>query len=96
VHFINKYVGRQYFDNTMSESRKIDPFLVSNLRIDWSPRPAFLSGADFQLLINNIFNVMYESNAYGGNWFEDGMEKTWAYYFPQAGINFIAKAAIRF
>jgi len=38
----------------------------------------------------------YESNAYGGNWYEDGDEKTWAYYFPQAGVNFLVRAGFTF
>lgn len=96
LHLISKYVGRQYFDNTMSSSRMIDPFLVSSLRIDYSPDLGFLRGADMQLLVNNLFNAQYESNAYGGKWSEGGTEKTWAYYFPQAGINFMARIGIRF
>jgi iron complex outermembrane recepter protein len=96
IHFISKYVGRQYFDNTMSSERKINPYFINNLRIDFGPSISRIKGVELQLLINNIFNTEYESNAYGGNWFEDGIEKTWSYYFPQAGINFIIKAALTF
>ena len=39
---------------------------------------------------------MYESNGYGGLWYEDGVEKTWAYYFPQAGINYMLRVGVRF
>jgi iron complex outermembrane recepter protein len=96
IHFISKYVGKQYFDNTMSPERMIDPYLVNNVRIDFEPAISKVKNAGFQLLINNIFNHKYESNAYGGNWYEDGVEKTWAYYFPQAGINFMLKATLTF
>ena len=48
------------------------------------------------MLINNIFNEMYESNGYGGNWYEDGVEKSWSYYFPQAGINFMVRIGLKF
>jgi len=96
IHFISKYVGRQYFDNTMSNERMIDPYFVNNLRIDFEPVIPKMKGAQFQLLVNNIFNNMYESNAYGGNWYEDGEEKTWAYYFPQAGINFMVRIGLTF
>jgi iron complex outermembrane receptor protein len=47
-------------------------------------------------MVNNIFNKTYESNAYGGTWYEDGVEKTWSYYFPQAGTNFMGRIVIRF
>ncbi|HBE41450.1 MAG TPA: TonB-dependent receptor, partial [Bacteroidales bacterium] len=96
IHFISKYVGRQYFDNTMSHDRMIDPYFVNNLRIDFHPEIKGIKNTGFQLFINNIFNSKYESNAYGGNWYEDGIEKTWSYFFPQAGINFMVKAEFMF
>ncbi len=96
LHFISKYVGKQYFDNTMSSERMIDPYFVNNLRIDFEPEIRNIRNTSFQLLVNNIFNSKYISNAYGGNWYEDGSEKTWAYYFPQAGINFMVKAELAF
>ena len=32
LHLISKFVGKQYFDNTMNEERTIDPYFVNNLR----------------------------------------------------------------
>ncbi|MBN2863149.1 MAG: TonB-dependent receptor plug domain-containing protein, partial [Bacteroidales bacterium] len=96
LHFISKYVGRQYFDNTMNPGRSIDPYFVNNLRLDFEPSIRGIKATSFQLLINNIFDHQYESNAYGGNWYEDGVEKTWAYFFPQAGINFMIRAGFVF
>jgi iron complex outermembrane receptor protein len=96
LHILSKYVGRQYFDNTMNPERKIDPYFVNNLRFDFEPSIRGIKGADFQVLVNNILNSEYESNAYGGNWYEDGIEKTWSYYFPQAGINFMIRAGFTF
>jgi iron complex outermembrane receptor protein len=96
LHFISKYVGKQYFDNTMSSDRVIDPYFVNNLRIDFNPVFSKIGEAQFQVLVNNILNSKYESNAYGGNWYEDGTEKTWSYYFPQAGTNFMLRASLMF
>ena len=96
LHFVSKYVGKQYFDNTMSSDRKLDPYLVNNIRLDFEPGISKIKRAEFQLLVNNIFNQKYVSNAYGGNWYEGGAEKTWAYYFPQAGINFMIRANFTF
>jgi iron complex outermembrane recepter protein len=96
IHFISKYVSKQYFDNTMNSERMIDPYLVNNIMIDFEPETKHIRGAELQLLVNNIFNAKYESNAYGGNWFEDGIEKSWSYYFPQAGINFMLKLGLKF
>jgi iron complex outermembrane recepter protein len=95
-HLITKYVGRQYFDNTMSSDRRLDAYLVNSLRIDCSIPVRGIKNVDLQLFINNLLNSKYENNAYGGTWYEDGKENTWSYYFPQAGISFMAKLSLRF
>jgi iron complex outermembrane recepter protein len=96
LHFISKYVGEQYIDNTMNSERMIDPYFVNNIRLDFEPEIRRIKSIKFQILINNIFNKVYESNGYGGNWYEDGVEKSWSYYFPQAGTNFIVKIGLKF
>jgi iron complex outermembrane receptor protein len=96
LHLISKYVGMQYFDNTMSSDRRIDSYFINNLRIDMKPKLRNLRELQFQFLINNLFNEIYESNAYGGNWYEDGEEKTWSYFFPQAGINYMLRVSCKF
>lgn len=96
IHLITKYVGKQYFDNTMSSNRMLDPYLVNNVIIGFTPRFRNIRKVEIQAIANNIFNSEYENNAYGGNWYEDGSEKTWAYYFPQAGINFMFKLGFTF
>jgi iron complex outermembrane receptor protein len=96
IHLITKYVGNQYFDNTMNSKRMLDPYLVNNMRIDYSPSVKNIDKIDIQLFINNVFNNKYENNAYGGTWFIDGIENTWSYYFPQAGINFLLRLGITF
>ncbi len=96
LHLISKFVGKQYFDNTQSEDRTIDPYFVNNLRLDFNPEIKGFKGLGIQLQVNNLFNTLYENNAYGGNWYEDMQEYTWAYYFPQAGINYLLKMTIAF
>jgi iron complex outermembrane receptor protein len=96
LHMISKYVGKQYFDNTMNPGRMIDPYFVNNIRLDYEPQIRNIKGVELQILVNNIFNEIYESNAYGGNWYEDGVEKNWSYYFPQAGTNLMFKIGVKF
>jgi iron complex outermembrane receptor protein len=91
-----KYVGRQYFDNTMSDDRAIDPYFVSTLSSSYGFRMKKGGELTFRVAVNNLFNAVYESNGYGGMWTEDGAEKTWAYYFPQAGINYTAGISLSF
>lgn len=96
LHLISKYVGDQYFDNTMCKERMIAPYFVNNVRLDYNPQIRNIKGVEFQVLVNNILNDKYESNGYGGNWYEDGEEKTWSYYFPQAGTNLMFKVGLNF
>ena len=96
ISLISKYVGKQYFDNTQSENRSIDPYFVNNLRLDYSISFEKFSDINLQFMLNNVFNSLYESNAYGGNWYEDMQEFTWAYYFPQAGTNYLLRLTLDF
>jgi len=96
VRLTGKYVGKQYYDNTMSNDRKIDPYFVNNFSADYTMKTKYANEIDFKFLVNNILNHRYESNAYGGMWSEDGMEKTWAYFFPQAGTNYMVSVNIKF
>jgi iron complex outermembrane receptor protein len=96
LSIISKFVGKQYFDNTMNDERSINPYFVNNVQIAFAPKVKYTENVELQLLVNNIFNKQYENNAYGGTWYEDGVEKTWSNYFPQAGTNFISRLVIRF
>ena len=96
IIFTEKYVGKQYFDNTMNEERSMDAYLVTNARIDWKIPIKFAENLTLQLLINNLMDLKYYNNAYGGNWYENNEEKNWAYYFPQAGRHFLAGITLKF
>ncbi len=92
----SQFVSRQYFDNTSSKERSIDPYFVSNLSLKYSVKAIPLRGIDFQLLINNIFNEQYESNAY--TWYSyylGGKRINESRFFPQAGIHFLASVTIK-
>lgn len=93
---ISKYVGKQFFDNTSNKDRMLNPYWVNNIQINYSFNTKLIEEIQLKLLINNIFNIKYSSNAYGGAYFEQDLEKTWSYYFPQAGINFMAGVILKF
>lgn len=96
ISFMSKYVGEQYFDNTSNSERRLDAYDVHNLRLNYHIQPSWMKEMAFYLLVNNVFNEEYESNAYGGNWYEQGVEMTWRYYYPQAGTNFMACMTLKF
>ena len=93
----SSYVGRQYYDNTSSRARSIDPYFVNNVSLKYTlPFKQYLNGVDFLFLINNLFNVEYSSNAYGWSTYEDGKRNDTSFYFVQAGTNFLASLTFRF
>jgi len=84
---LSKYVGKQYLDNTQSEDIKLDPYFINDIRLSYQLHPPHLNAIELGFLLNNIFNVEYSSNGYGYG----GAP----YYFPQAGINFMAMLNIK-
>ena len=91
-----KYVSSQFLDNTNDENRKLEAYMVFNFKIDYNFEIKDFSKLKVQFLINNILNKDYISNGYGGNWYEQGTEKSWIYYYPQAGRNFMVKLSMNF
>jgi len=96
ISWVSKYVGDQYFDNTSNENRMLDAYWVNNLQLDYSFNTKLFSQVQLKFMVNNILNVEYSNNAYGGIWYEQGAEQTWAYYYPQAGINFMGGLVLTF
>lgn len=97
VGVYSTYVGKQYFDNTSNKNRSIDAYFVNNLSVKYSLPLKQLKGIDFQLLVNNILNEKYETNAY--TWYSyylDNKRVNESRYFPQAGINFLGSVTIKF
>jgi len=96
VSLLNKYVGSQFLDNTQNENRKLNAFWTSDLRFNYAMRPRFVKNMEFTVLINNIFNRLYEPNGYTFSYFlpaegPAGRELvTENFFYPQAGTNFLA------
>lgn len=109
--FNSKYVGEQFIDNTSSEDRKIDNYLICNLQIDYVFNSIIFKNAKLSFLVNNLFNVEYVTNAwiyrYITNSFDpresddyttlgsDGIYNM-AGYFPQAKRNYLLGLSIDF
>src|SRR5690606_10465525 len=51
---LTKYVGKQYLDNTSTESRKLDAYLTNDIRLSWTIKPIWAKEITFNLLVNNI------------------------------------------
>lgn len=95
LSLFSKYVGEQYLDNTSSETRKLDSYFVNDIIVNYTIKTKFIKEIGINLMVNNIFNVEYESNGYAFGYIY-GEEFRETYYYPQAGINFIAGLKLRF
>ncbi len=100
LNWLSKYVGRQFLDNTANESRSLDAFFTNDLRISYAATPRFFKGLELNLLINNIFNELYEPNGYTFSYFVPGGNGrelvTENFYYPQAGTNFLLGLKMKF
>ncbi|MBA4300286.1 MAG: TonB-dependent receptor [Cyclobacterium sp.] len=100
LNWLSKYVGQQFLDNTANEGRALDAFFTNDLRISYAAQPRFFKGLEINLLINNIFNEMYEPNGYTFSYFVPGNTGrelvTENFYYPQAGTNFLLGLSLKF
>jgi len=96
IDFILQYVGKQYIDNSESNDRMLNAYFVNNLRLSYRMSPRFIKELTFSLLINNLFNVKYETNAWVYSYYLGGERFAMDGYFPQAGTNFMTGVILKF
>ncbi len=96
IALVSQYVGRQYIDNSSSEDRMLDPYFVNNIRLSYNLELKEIRGIEFTLLVNNLASEEYETNAWVYSYILEGERYAMDGYFPQAGINFLAGATLRF
>jgi iron complex outermembrane recepter protein len=90
-------VSKQYIDNTSSNDRKLDGYLLNNLKFTYSVPQKFAKELNLHLMVNNLFDTKYESNAWVYSYiYENGKRFAMDGYFPQAGINVMAGLNIKF
>jgi iron complex outermembrane recepter protein len=88
IDWLFKYVGKQYLDNTASNNRMLSSYSMHDLRLAYLVSRGKGPGIEFTVMMYNLFNVLYESNGY----VYDGAP----YYYPQAGIHFMAGLNVKF
>ncbi|MGZ3850982.1 MAG: TonB-dependent receptor [Flavisolibacter sp.] len=90
-----KYVGKQYLDNTSNEQRKLHAYYTQDLRARYSFSHNWLKNVDLIFQVNNLFNTKYEANGYTYSSYYNNQLVTENFYFPMAGINWMAGINIR-
>ena len=96
IAFISKYVGRQYLDNTSTQSRSLAAYFVNDVRLAYNFKFSGVKNIGLGLLINNVFSEKYQSDGATYPYIDGGKVETYNYWFPQAPINFLASLNVRF
>jgi iron complex outermembrane receptor protein len=101
LNWLSKYVGKQYLDNTSNDARSLDAFFTNDIRISYQMQPRFFKSLELNLMVNNVFNELYEPNGYTFSYFVPGETSgreliTENFYYPQAGTNFLFGLVMKF
>ncbi len=100
LNWMSKYVGKQFLDNTSNDARSLDSFFTNDIRISYQVQPRFFKSLELNLLVNNIFNELYEPNGYTFSYFVPGERQkelvTENYFYPMAGTNFLLGLNLKF
>ncbi len=91
-----KYVSKQYMDNTQNETRMLNAYFVSNVRLGYDLQLKGIKNVNIGLLVNNIFDKKYESNGYTYSSLMQGVTTTENFYFTQAGTNLLLSLNLKF
>ncbi len=106
-----KYVGDQYIDNTSSEKRMLESYLISNFQIDYHIKSSIFTKVKISVLVNNLFDIKYVNNAWIYRYISDSSDPReyddyttqgdgniydMAGYFPQATRNYLLGLTLGF
>ena len=89
-------VSKQYIDNSSSNDRKLNGYLVNNVKMTYRVQQKLAKELNLHLLVNNLFDTQYENNAWVYSYIYGGQRYAMDGYFPQAGIHFLAGIDIKF
>ena len=96
IAWFSKYVGDQFIDNTQSDDRKLDAYFINDIKLSYTLKNVVFKEITAYILVRNLFDVAYESNAYASRSFADGEFQQFVGFYPQAGINYMTGLQMRF
>ena len=96
-------MGEQYLGNIDSDFSKLDSYFTNDLNVSYEIKDvSIFKSIILNGLVNNIFNIDYVSNGYFFTYDDDFSVPNeittveGAGYYPQAGINFLVGATLKF
>ena len=95
IDISDKYVGKQYLDNTADDARAIKAYEYVNVLVRYSVKTRPFKEIIATLALNNIFGEKYQNNGYTYSYLSGGALSTSNYYYPQAGFNVLGGLTFR-
>jgi iron complex outermembrane receptor protein len=92
---LGKYVGEQFLDNTSNDQRKIDAYFLTNLKVDYTIQDVFFKEIVLGVAVHNVLNQLYANNGYTWGYYAGGQFTRENFYYPQAGINYLARITLK-
>jgi iron complex outermembrane receptor protein len=101
VGFLNKYVGKQYLDNTSNGQRAIHDYLVCDFRVNYTIHTKLIKEINLIAVIYNLSNTQYETNGYNYTYSmsdSNGNKQMYSsnYLAPAAPTNFMVGLNLKF
>lgn len=95
-NLMSKYVSRQYIDNSGDESNTLDPYFFTDLGIHYRWQPKGLQELGVRLLVRNITDNLYETNAWSYRYQFGNTTLVDQGFYPQAGVNYLLGLTVSF
>ena len=97
IRYLQKYVGRQFLDNTGDKYRSLNPYFFSELWFNKTLKLKTGGELEFQFQVLNLFNTRYASNGYTFMYTYGTPDITQeVFLYPQAGRNYLGGLALKF
>jgi iron complex outermembrane recepter protein len=91
----NKFVSKQYLDNTGSNNRSIPSYFTTDLKINYLLKTSKIQEIQINLLVNNLLNAQYVSNGYTFAYLVNKDRSDFNFVYPQAGVNALMGVTIK-
>lgn len=96
ITIIEKYVGRQFLDNTGNIKRSLAPYNVLDLRLNYTIKTKVVPEIGLMLSVYNLLNAQYATNGYTYSYYYNASLSTFNFLAPSAPTNFLAGVSLKF
>ena len=95
IDIMDKYVGKQYLDNTSNNDRVLKAYNFCNVLLRYTVHFRPFKELIATVGLNNIFSSKYENNGYTYSYYSGNQLYTDNAYFPQAGFHYMAGLSMK-